>query len=210
MEPYTNNITLLTYYWQFLRQQVSTGLLDLQASISAGCSAYKWRKMTNIHLHYTCSIQTSFHLNSLLVCILPSGYPTRNLHAFLLSPIHATCPPITSSLIWYTRYYLVRSVTRGAPDYALFSSYPLLPFSAQIPSAASYSRTLSAYILLLILKEFIRCFYIVILSYILLKGHEHTPSETNLLTGTWRCTWQQFMSYAKQFWPGMLSWTICW
>ena len=118
--------------------------------------------------------------------------------------MHATCPWMSSSLIWSTKYYSVRSVTHDSPYYALFSCHPLLPSSAQISSAASYSWTISTHILLLILKGFISCFYVVILSYILLTGQEHTPSEANLLTSTVRCMWQQFMSDAKQLCPGML------
>jgi hypothetical protein len=144
------------------------------------------------------------------VGLLPSGYPTRNMFACLLSPIHVTCPQTSFSLIWSTKYYLVMSVTRDSPFYALFSNHPLLPSSAKISSVAPYSWPLSTYTHLLILKGFISCFYVVILSYILLTGQEHTPSETNLLTSTLWCMWQQFMSDVKQLWPGMLLWPIRW
>jgi hypothetical protein len=54
---------------------------------------------------------------------IPFRFPTKMLYTFLIAPMRATCPVISSSLIFITR------IICEAPYYAVFSSLPPLPHS---------------------------------------------------------------------------------
>ena len=80
-------------------------------------------------------------------CLPPSGFPTKTLAAFLLSPHVLYALLISVFLISSPERYLASSAEHKAPCYVVFST-PVLPhpYWAQISSSATYSRKLSAYV----------------------------------------------------------------
>jgi hypothetical protein len=66
--------------------------------------------------------------------LIPSGFPTNSLHAFLFFPIHATYPAHFTLLTCPFYFCLVSSTSHEAPHYATFS-YFLSPH----PSSVQYS-----------------------------------------------------------------------
>lgn len=56
-------------------------------------------------------------------CFLTSGFRTKNMYAFLLFPVRATTPPISSCLNRSPWYYLVGSTYHEAPHYANINKY---------------------------------------------------------------------------------------
>jgi hypothetical protein len=72
-----------------------------------------------------------------------SGFSTKTLYAFFLFTMHATCPPIVSSL---ALSYSAKSTGNEAPHYAIFSNLlPFHPSRVQILSSAFCSQTPSVY-----------------------------------------------------------------
>jgi hypothetical protein len=59
-------------------------------------------------------------------CLLPSGFPTKTMHAPLLSPFVLLALPISVFLTWWPKWYVVRNTEHKAPCYVVFSN-PLFP-----------------------------------------------------------------------------------
>jgi hypothetical protein len=72
--------------------------------------------------------------------LLSSGFPTKTLHAPLLSPFVLHAPPISVLLIWSPEWCLVMSTEHKAPCYVVFTTPILFRHSQAQISSAPYSR----------------------------------------------------------------------
>lgn len=78
--------------------------------------------------------------------VFPSGFPTKTLHAVLVSYICTTCSAQLTLLIWSPKQYLVGSTNNEAPHCVIYYSLLLLPASEVTEcSPATCDRTPSAY-----------------------------------------------------------------
>jgi hypothetical protein len=114
------------HFWTFWRRDEHLFCLGIRTTVRPACSPVGL---------------------GLLIRLFPSGFPTKILHIFLFSHIHAACTVYLISFICSHRSYMVRITHHGTPNYPIFSVFLVLPFGPQISPSESYSRITVAYVL---------------------------------------------------------------